>query len=79
MSPTLPLFPSDDGWPYPDVTAAEFVADAPDLDALEMQSPMRLISMRSRCSVHTASTCSRCRNGTRCSRTSVCAVAILSR
>jgi len=39
MSPTLPLFPSDDGWPYTDVTAAEFVADAPDLDALEMLGP----------------------------------------
>ena len=39
MSPMLPLFPSHDGWPYPDVTAAEFVADAPDLDALEMLGP----------------------------------------
>jgi len=39
MSSTLPLFPTDDGWPYPDTTAAEFVADAPDLDALEMLGP----------------------------------------
>jgi|SRR4051794_17775857 len=36
---TLPLFPSDDGWPYPDVTGpADPVADDPiDLDALELR------------------------------------------
>jgi hypothetical protein len=39
MSSTLPLFPTDDGWPYPDATATEFVADAPDFDALEMLGP----------------------------------------
>jgi hypothetical protein len=39
MSSTLPLFPTDDGWPYPDVNVAEFVADAPDFDALEMLGP----------------------------------------
>jgi hypothetical protein len=39
MSSTLPLFPTDDGWPYPDATAAEFVADVPDFDALEMLGP----------------------------------------
>jgi DNA-directed RNA polymerase sigma subunit (sigma70/sigma32) len=39
MRSTLPLFPSDDGWPYPDVTGVELVADAPDLDALELLGP----------------------------------------
>ena len=35
----LPLFPSDDGWPYPDATiAANPSADDPiDLDALELR------------------------------------------
>lgn len=40
---TLPLYPTDDGWPYPDVDAAEaalssaFVVDEDvDLDALEL-------------------------------------------
>jgi DNA-directed RNA polymerase sigma subunit (sigma70/sigma32) len=37
---TLPLFPTDDGWPYPDLTAGpDLVDDAePDLDALELQA-----------------------------------------
>jgi DNA-directed RNA polymerase sigma subunit (sigma70/sigma32) len=39
MRSTLPLFPTDDGWPYPDSTRAELVADAPDLDALELLGP----------------------------------------
>jgi DNA-directed RNA polymerase sigma subunit (sigma70/sigma32) len=39
MRSTLPLFPSDDGWPYPDATGVELVADAPDLDALELLGP----------------------------------------
>jgi DNA-directed RNA polymerase sigma subunit (sigma70/sigma32) len=39
MRSTLPLFPSDDGWPYPDATGIELVADAPDLDALELLGP----------------------------------------
>jgi DNA-directed RNA polymerase sigma subunit (sigma70/sigma32) len=39
MRSTLPLFPSDDGWPYPDSPKAEPAADAPDLDALEMLGP----------------------------------------
>jgi DNA-directed RNA polymerase sigma subunit (sigma70/sigma32) len=39
MRSTLPLFPSDDGWPYPDATEIELVADVPDLDALEMLGP----------------------------------------
>jgi hypothetical protein len=39
MSSTLPLHPTDDGWPYPDATRLEFVADAPDFDALEMLGP----------------------------------------
>jgi len=38
MRSTLPLFPSDDGWPYPDAPN-EFVADAPELDALELLGP----------------------------------------
>jgi DNA-directed RNA polymerase sigma subunit (sigma70/sigma32) len=39
MSSTLPLFPTDDGWPYPDVTALDAEADVPDLDALELLGP----------------------------------------
>jgi DNA-directed RNA polymerase sigma subunit (sigma70/sigma32) len=39
MRSTLPLFPSDDGWPYPDVMEFELVADTPDLDALELLGP----------------------------------------
>ncbi len=39
MSSTLPLFPTDDGWPYPDATGADMVADVPDLDALEFFGP----------------------------------------
>jgi hypothetical protein len=39
MRSTLPLFPTDDGWPYPDATAVEPTADAPDLDALEFLGP----------------------------------------
>ena len=37
---TLPLFPSDDGWPYPDATKdPDLVADGePDLDALELRA-----------------------------------------
>ncbi len=36
---SLPLFPSDDGWPYPDTAGrADPVADDPiDLDALELR------------------------------------------
>jgi DNA-directed RNA polymerase sigma subunit (sigma70/sigma32) len=37
---TLPLFPSDDGWPYPDLAAAlDPAADADDFDALELLGP----------------------------------------
>jgi hypothetical protein len=41
MSSTLPLYPTDDGWPYPDAMQPTVdVADtAPDLDALEMLGP----------------------------------------
>ncbi len=39
MRSTLPLFPSDDGWPYPDSPHREPAADAPDLDALELLGP----------------------------------------
>jgi DNA-directed RNA polymerase sigma subunit (sigma70/sigma32) len=39
-SSTLPLFPSDDGWPYPDLsTALDPAADADDFDALELIGP----------------------------------------
>jgi DNA-directed RNA polymerase specialized sigma24 family protein len=39
-SSTLPLFPTDDGWPYPDAGLAfDPAADAPDLDALELLGP----------------------------------------
>jgi DNA-directed RNA polymerase sigma subunit (sigma70/sigma32) len=35
---TLPLFPTDDGWPYPDVAAWEPGSDDDiDLDALELR------------------------------------------
>jgi len=36
---SLPLFPTDDGWPYPDLTGFDPAADAPDFDALEMLGP----------------------------------------
>jgi DNA-directed RNA polymerase sigma subunit (sigma70/sigma32) len=39
MHSTLPLFPTDDGWPYPDATGRDFVADVPDFDALEYLGP----------------------------------------
>ena len=39
MSSTLPLFPTDDGWPYPDLGRFDPAADAVDLDALEMLGP----------------------------------------
>jgi DNA-directed RNA polymerase sigma subunit (sigma70/sigma32) len=39
MSSTLPLFPTDDGWPYPDAAALDVEADVPDLDALELLGP----------------------------------------
>ncbi len=39
MGSTLPLFPTDDGWPYPDTTTLDLAADAPDLDALELLGP----------------------------------------
>jgi hypothetical protein len=39
MSSSLPLFPSDDGWPYPDAATVDLVADVPDFDALEMLGP----------------------------------------
>jgi DNA-directed RNA polymerase sigma subunit (sigma70/sigma32) len=37
---TLPLFPTDDGWPYPDgPNGLDIVDDTePDLDALELQA-----------------------------------------
>lgn len=39
-SSTLPLFPSDDGWPYPDLnTALDPAAEADDFDALELIGP----------------------------------------
>jgi DNA-directed RNA polymerase sigma subunit (sigma70/sigma32) len=35
---SLPLFPTDDGWPYPDVTVPELAADDDvDLDLLELR------------------------------------------
>jgi DNA-directed RNA polymerase sigma subunit (sigma70/sigma32) len=35
---TVPLFPTDDGWPYPDAARFEpVVDDAIDLDALELR------------------------------------------
>ena len=43
---TLPLFPSDDGWPYPDLTSAlDAAADAPDFDALELFGPRAFDSL----------------------------------
>ena len=39
MGSTLPLFPTDDGWPYPDATGLDVAADSPDLDALEFLGP----------------------------------------
>lgn len=39
MRSTLPLFPTDDGWPYPDAPHREFTADDPDFDALELLGP----------------------------------------
>jgi hypothetical protein len=39
MVPSLPLFPSDDGWPYPDAVGAELAADDDvDLDLLELRT-----------------------------------------
>jgi hypothetical protein len=35
---TLPLFPTDEGWPYPDFVGIEPATDdEPDLDALELR------------------------------------------
>jgi len=48
VSSTLPLFPTDDGWPYPDVLGMEDVADAPDFDALEMLGPHSYESLTER-------------------------------
>ena len=39
MRSTLPLFPTDDGWPYPDSPTLEAAADAADFDALEFFGP----------------------------------------
>ena len=39
MSSTLPLHPTDDGWPYPDASGLDMAADAPDFDALELLGP----------------------------------------
>ena len=39
MGSTLPLFPSDDGWPYPDATGLDLADDAVDFDALELLGP----------------------------------------
>ena len=36
---TLPLFPTDEGWPYPETVGLDLVADdEPDLDALELRA-----------------------------------------
>ena len=35
---SFPVFPSDDGWPYPDATGRDLIADVPDLDALELRA-----------------------------------------
>lgn len=35
---TLPLYPTDDGWPYPDGLAELAVDDEVDLDALELRA-----------------------------------------
>lgn len=45
MSSTLPLHPTDDGWPYPDVAGIDLVADAPDFDALELLGPRAFDSL----------------------------------
>jgi hypothetical protein len=42
MMPSLPLFPTDDGWPYPDGVIPSFTFepqadDEPDLDLLELR------------------------------------------
>ena len=39
MSSTLPLFPSDDGWPYPEPAGLDVPAEVPDFDVLEMLGP----------------------------------------
>jgi hypothetical protein len=39
MGSTLPLFPTDDGWPYPDAKGRDLIADSPDYDALELLGP----------------------------------------
>jgi DNA-directed RNA polymerase sigma subunit (sigma70/sigma32) len=39
MGSTLPLFPTDDGWPYPDASGLDLIADSPDYDALELLGP----------------------------------------
>ena len=39
MSSTLPLFPTDDGWPYPDAVEIDVADAAVDFDALEMLGP----------------------------------------
>jgi hypothetical protein len=39
MSSTLPLHPTDDGWPYPDAAGLDMVADVHDFDALELFGP----------------------------------------
>jgi DNA-directed RNA polymerase sigma subunit (sigma70/sigma32) len=38
MHSTFPLFPSDDGWPYPDGWREEMSDDDIDLDALELRT-----------------------------------------
>ncbi len=45
MNSTLPLFPSDDGWPYPDAPGTEQIADMPDLDALELLGPRAFVTL----------------------------------
>jgi hypothetical protein len=36
---TLPLFPTDEGWPYPDFVGTDLATDdEPDLDALELRA-----------------------------------------
>ena len=39
MSTSLPLFPTDDGWPYPDLGRFDPAADVVDVDALELFGP----------------------------------------
>ena len=55
MRSTLPLFPSDDGWPYPDATAVE-------------PAPTLPISMRSSSSARTLTTRSPRKSERPCSR-----------